>query len=84
MERHYRSIFVSDIHFGTRDCKADELNNFLKHHTCDTLYLVGDIIDAWKIQQNKKHYEGQRIVEMSLFKIKHYGMKKKWLNINLL
>ena len=49
----YRSIFISDVHFGTRDCKAEELNNFLKHNTCNTLYLVGDIIDAWKIQQNK-------------------------------
>jgi UDP-2,3-diacylglucosamine pyrophosphatase LpxH len=49
----YRAIFVSDIHFGTRDCKADQLNNFLKHNTCETLYLVGDIIDAWKIKQNK-------------------------------
>ena len=38
---------------GTRDCKAEQLNNFLKHNSCDTLYLVGDIIDAWKIQQNK-------------------------------
>jgi UDP-2,3-diacylglucosamine pyrophosphatase LpxH len=52
-KKTYRSIFISDIHFGTRDCKAEELNNFLKHNTCDTLYLVGDIIDAWKIQQNK-------------------------------
>ena len=53
MQKTYRSIFVSDVHLGTRDCKADELNNFLKHNSCDTLYLVGDIIDAWKIQQNK-------------------------------
>ena len=53
MQKTYRSIFVSDVHLGTRDCKADELNNFLKHHSCDTLYLVGDIIDAWKIQQNR-------------------------------
>jgi len=49
----YRSIFISDVHLGTRDCKADRLNNFLKHNTCETLYLVGDIIDAWKIQQNR-------------------------------
>ena len=49
----YRSIFVSDVHLGTRDCKAEQLNNFLKNNTCDTLYLVGDIIDAWRIQQNK-------------------------------
>ena len=49
----YRSIFVSDVHLGTKDSQAEKLNNFLKHNTCDTLYLVGDIIDAWKIQQNK-------------------------------
>jgi UDP-2,3-diacylglucosamine pyrophosphatase LpxH len=53
MHKTYRSIFVSDIHLGTKDCKAEQLNNFLKHNTCDTLYLIGDIIDAWKIQQNR-------------------------------
>jgi len=53
----YRSIFVSDIHLGTKDCKAEQLNNFLKHNTCETLYLVGDIIDAWKIQQNKLRWK---------------------------
>ena len=49
----YRSIFISDVHLGTKDCKAEALNNFLKHNTCETLYLVGDIIDGWRIQQNK-------------------------------
>jgi len=53
VKQYYRSIFISDVHLGTRDCKAEQLNNFLKHNTCDTLYLVGDIIDAWKIQQNR-------------------------------
>ena len=53
MSKTYRSIFISDIHLGTKDCKASELNNFLKNNTCNTLYLVGDIIDAWKIKQNK-------------------------------
>ena len=55
--KKYRSIFISDVHLGTKDCKADELNNFLKHNTCETLYLVGDIIDAWKIQQNKLRWK---------------------------
>ncbi len=49
----YKTIFISDVHLGTRDCKADQLNDFLKNNSCETLYLVGDIIDAWKIQQNK-------------------------------
>lgn len=49
---HYRTIFVSDVHLGSKDCKAAQLNNFLKMNSCDTLYLIGDIIDGWKIQQN--------------------------------
>jgi UDP-2,3-diacylglucosamine pyrophosphatase LpxH len=53
MIKKYRAIFISDVHLGTRDCKAEELNNFLKHNSCETLYLVGDIIDGWRIQQNK-------------------------------
>lgn len=53
----YRTICISDVHLGTRDCKADQLNSFLKHHSCETLYLIGDIIDAWKIQQNKLRWK---------------------------
>jgi UDP-2,3-diacylglucosamine pyrophosphatase LpxH len=53
MPKTYRSIFISDVHLGTRDSQAAKLNNFLKHNTCETLYMVGDIIDAWRIQQNK-------------------------------
>lgn len=49
----YRTIFISDVHLGTRDSQADKLNNFLKNNTCETLYLVGDILDVWRIQQNK-------------------------------
>jgi len=51
--KKYRSIFISDVHLGTKDCKAEFLNNFLKHNDCETLYLIGDIIDGWKIQRNK-------------------------------
>lgn len=49
----YKSIFISDIHLGSKDCKANELNDFLKNNSCEVLYLVGDIIDGWKIQQNR-------------------------------
>lgn len=50
---HYRSIFISDVHLGSKGCQARILSNFLKHNTADKLYLIGDIIDGWKIQQNK-------------------------------
>lgn len=53
----YRAIFISDIHLGTRDCKADQLNSFLKNNSCERLYLVGDIIDGWRIKQNKWNWK---------------------------
>lgn len=56
-DKTYRTIFISDVHLGTRDCKALELNNFLKHNSCEILYLVGDIIDGWRIQQNKWRWQ---------------------------
>lgn len=57
MNKTYRSIFVSDVHLGTKDCKAEQLNNFLKNNTCETLYMVGDIIDGWKMQQNRLRWK---------------------------
>jgi UDP-2,3-diacylglucosamine pyrophosphatase LpxH len=50
--KHYRTIFLSDIHLGSKDSKAELLLNFLKHNTANTYYLVGDILDLWKIKQN--------------------------------
>ncbi len=51
-QRHYRTIFLSDIHLGTKGCKADYLLDFLKHNECDRLYLVGDIVDGWRLRRN--------------------------------
>ncbi len=48
--RQFRTIFLSDIHLGTRGCQADRLLDFLERHTCDELFLVGDIIDGWRLK----------------------------------
>jgi UDP-2,3-diacylglucosamine pyrophosphatase LpxH len=48
--KQYRSIWISDVHLGTPGCKAEHLVDFLKHTECENLYLVGDIIDGWKLQ----------------------------------
>jgi UDP-2,3-diacylglucosamine pyrophosphatase LpxH len=47
----YRAIFISDIHLGTAGCQADALLGFLKAHSCDHLYLVGDIVDGWQLRR---------------------------------
>lgn len=50
--RRYRSVFISDIHLGTRGCKADFLLDFLNQVEADTIYLVGDIVDGWRLKQS--------------------------------
>src|SRR4051794_16241007 len=47
--RRYRTVFVSDVHLGTRGCEADALAAFLASTPCDKLFLVGDIIDGWRL-----------------------------------
>jgi len=47
----YRSVFLSDIHLGTRGCQAELLLDFLRHTHCDNLFLIGDIVDGWKMKR---------------------------------
>jgi UDP-2,3-diacylglucosamine pyrophosphatase LpxH len=47
----FRTIFVSDIHLGTRGCKAHFLLDFLRRTESDYLYLVGDIVDGWRLKR---------------------------------
>jgi UDP-2,3-diacylglucosamine pyrophosphatase LpxH len=49
--RHYRALWISDIHLGTPGCQANYLLDFLKHNESDTLYLVGDILDGWQLRK---------------------------------
>lgn len=48
----YRSIFLSDIHLGTRGCQAEALLDFIKHNEAEKVYLVGDIVDGWRLKKS--------------------------------
>lgn len=48
---HYRTIWISDVHLGTRGSQADFLCDFLKFNHSEKLYLVGDIIDGWALHK---------------------------------
>jgi UDP-2,3-diacylglucosamine pyrophosphatase LpxH len=52
--QQFRTIWISDVHLGTRGCNAEMLIDFLDHVDSETLYLVGDIIDGWRLK--KKFY----------------------------
>lgn len=46
----YKTIWISDLHLGTRGCRSDLLLSFLKNNDAETLYLVGDILDGWRLK----------------------------------
>jgi len=48
--RHFRALFISDVHLGARGCQAELLLDFLRHHDADVIYLVGDIVDGWRLR----------------------------------
>jgi UDP-2,3-diacylglucosamine pyrophosphatase LpxH len=48
----YRAIWISDIHLGTRGCNAELLLDFLRSTESDYLYLVGDIVDIWRMRRS--------------------------------
>ncbi|MBD2843243.1 UDP-2,3-diacylglucosamine diphosphatase [Erythrobacter rubeus] len=47
----YRTIWISDVHLGTKGCNAEMLIDFLDRTDSDTMYLVGDIIDGWRLKK---------------------------------
>ena len=50
-KRRPRTIWISDVHLGTRGCQAALLLNFLQSFEPENLYLIGDIIDGWRLRK---------------------------------
>jgi UDP-2,3-diacylglucosamine pyrophosphatase LpxH len=48
--KRFRTLFISDVHLGTRGCQAERLLDFLRYNDADTIYLVGDIVDGWQLR----------------------------------
>src|SRR5690349_8745082 len=48
---NYRSVWISDVHLGTRHSRVDNLLAFLRETECEHLYVVGDFIDGWQLRR---------------------------------
>ncbi|MEM9102972.1 MAG: UDP-2,3-diacylglucosamine diphosphatase [Pseudomonadota bacterium] len=61
-----RTVFISDVHLGYKDCKAEFLLDFLSKIDCEVLYLLGDIVDLWSLKKRlfwpPAHYEVIRLI----------------------
>ena len=72
---HYKSIFISDVHLGSKGCKAELLCEFLKENTSDNLYLVGDIIDFWRLKRKFYWLQSHTDVMRKILKASKKGTK---------
>ena len=50
--RHFRTLFISDVHLGSKAAQAELLVDFLRVHDAETIYLVGDIVDGWRLKRS--------------------------------
>lgn len=71
----FRSIFLSDIHLGTRGCQADCLLDFLRTHESENLFLVGDIIDFWAMGRSIQWSRTQNTVVQKILRRARHGEK---------
>jgi len=71
----YRAIWISDIHLGTRGCQAEQLLDFLKHTESEYLYLVGDIIDLWRMRRSWAWRQAHNDVIQKLLRKARKGTK---------
>lgn len=93
--RTYRTVFISDTHLGTRGCRADFLATFLREMRCENLYLVGDILDGWRLRKSwywdAAHDEVLRLilrharsgVRVTYIPGNHDEMVRAWVPLNL-
>ncbi len=91
----YRAVFISDTHLGTRDCRSDFLADFLRQTECSHLYLVGDIVDGWRLRKSwywdANHDEVIRLIlkkarsgtEVTYIPGNHDEMFRAWLPMGL-
>lgn len=78
----YRSIFISDVHLGTKDCKAQYLAEFLKTNKCECLYLVGDIFDGWRMKSGVYWHKSFNRVIRHILKLSKTGIPVYYITGN--
>ena len=78
----YRTIWISDIHLGTRGCQAERLLHFLRTTESDTLFLVGDIFDFWAMKRSWYWPESHNTIVQKILRKARHGTRVIYLEGN--
>ena len=74
-KQKFRTVWIADLHLGTRGCNAVLLLDFLRAIECDTLYLVGDILDGWRLRKGWYWPDAHNEVVRRILKLAHRGTR---------
>ena len=74
-----RTLFLSDIHLGTKGCQADKLLDFLRHYEAETVYLVGDIVDGWQLKSGWYWPQSHNDVVQKLLRQARKGVRLRYI-----
>jgi UDP-2,3-diacylglucosamine pyrophosphatase LpxH len=77
--KRYRTLFISDVHLGSKASQASLLCEFLRHNDADTYYLVGDIIDFWSIKRNPHWPQSHNDVVQKLLRKARKGARMVYI-----
>jgi UDP-2,3-diacylglucosamine pyrophosphatase LpxH len=73
--KSYKTVFISDLHLGTKMSRADQLLNFMKTFECEKIYLVGDIVDCWAMSKKNIWSQFHNDVVQKLLKKARKGVE---------
>lgn len=72
--QYVRALFISDLHLGSKGCRALDLVSFLRQYRTSHLYLVGDIFDTWRPMGKNWTREHDEVVR-TILDMHHAGAK---------
>jgi UDP-2,3-diacylglucosamine pyrophosphatase LpxH len=75
----YRTVWISDLHLGTRGCDAEGLLRFLKETDCERLYLVGDVVDLWRLRRERYWPQSHSDVIQKILRKARKGADVIWI-----
>lgn len=73
MSTRVRTVFISDVHLGTRASQAERLLGFLRAYPAEQLYLVGDIVDFWAMKREVRWTPAQNTVVQKILRRARHG-----------
>lgn len=78
----YKTIVMSDLHLGSKSCRANDIVNFLEKNECYNLILNGDIIDGWSLKRGSKWKDEHTKVLRKILKMSEKGTNVIWIRGN--